>query len=101
MPSEWYEAYGTVIWESFAFGKPVVASRIGGIPELVVDGLTGLTFNPGDFNELAEKIKYLNNNPLLIEKMGKYCRKIVEEKITLEMNYKEIIEIFEKLRNTF
>ncbi|HHD83003.1 MAG TPA: glycosyltransferase, partial [Bacteroidetes bacterium] len=48
IPSECYEAFGRTIIESFALGKPVIGSRIGGIPELVKDGKTGYTFTPSD-----------------------------------------------------
>jgi glycosyltransferase involved in cell wall biosynthesis len=71
VPSRWYEVSGLIIYESFASGKCVVASNIGGLPELVDDGLNGLLFRPGDFNDLVEKIRYLINNPMRIRELGR------------------------------
>ena len=48
--------------ESFLFSKPVVGSDIGGIPELVKEGRTGLLFEPGNAAHLCEKMNYLWNN---------------------------------------
>ncbi len=57
VPSIWYEALGMVIVESFAYGVPVIASNIGGIPEMVVEGKNGLLFDPGNEEDLAEKLE--------------------------------------------
>lgn len=58
-PSRWYENCPFSVIESIRFGTPVVASRIGGIPELVRDGETGLLFTPGDSEDLERKIRKL------------------------------------------
>lgn len=58
-PSRWYENCPFSVIESIRFGTPVVASRIGGIPELVRDGETGLLFTPGDAEDLERKIRTL------------------------------------------
>ncbi len=58
-PSRWAEAAGLVNIEAQACGLPVVASRIGGIPEYVADGRTGLLFTPGNEQELARAVRRL------------------------------------------
>ena len=63
VPSIWLENAPLTIQEAFCAKVPVIASRIGGIPELVTDSLNGLLFNPGDANDLAEKMKFVINNP--------------------------------------
>lgn len=63
LPSECYENNPRTVLESFALGKPVVGSRIGGIPELVIDDFTGYTFDTGNVEDLREKIIYLVKNP--------------------------------------
>lgn len=57
VPSVWPEPFGLVVVEAFACGTPVVASRIGGIPELVDEGVTGLLVPPGDVKALASAIR--------------------------------------------
>jgi glycosyltransferase involved in cell wall biosynthesis len=62
-----------------AAGKPVVASRIGGLPYTVTDGLTGLLFEPGNPWDLVEKIARLLDDPGLRRKMGMAGRRRFEE----------------------
>src|SRR5690606_27073582 len=57
VPSEWYENNPLTILESYGLGKPVIGSRIGGIPEIVQDGQSGFLFEPGNINELATLLK--------------------------------------------
>jgi len=73
-PSVWAEAAGLVNLEAMACGLPVVASRIGGIPEFVEDGRTGFLFTPGDHRELAEWIHQLCDDPELRQRMGQEAR---------------------------
>jgi len=79
VPSLWPEPFGIVAVEAMAAGKPVIASRIGGLKDIVVDGVTGFLVEPGDVKQLAEKIELLMDNPDLYKKMGKAARKRVEE----------------------
>ncbi len=74
LPSLVPESFGVVIPEAFAFGKPVLASRIGGIPELVREGETGFLVTPGDSRELAEAILSLADRPRRLEFMSEACR---------------------------
>lgn len=59
LPSEWYENAPVSVLEAYALGRPVIGSRIGGIPELVVPGGTGLLVEPGDAAALAEALAAL------------------------------------------
>ena len=67
VPSIWPENSPLVIREAFLAGVPVVASRIGGIPETVTDGVNGLLFNPGDAVDLSRKVQQLVSSPALLE----------------------------------
>ena len=62
-PSEWYENSPYSVIEAFAHGRPVVATRIGGLPELVVDGVTGLVVEPRSPHELAAALKRILDDP--------------------------------------
>jgi len=97
LPSEWYENCPASILEAFALGKPVIGSNIGGIPELIEDGVDGVLFEPGNSEELSEKIAYLTSRPRLREQMGKNARKKVEEKYTPEVYYQSLMGIYQKL----
>jgi len=95
-PSEWYENYPFSIIEAFSLGKPVIASRIGGIPELVKDERTGLMFEPGNSGDLRRKIEYLINKPDKIREMGQDARTFVEKELNAEKHYLRLIEIYER-----
>ncbi len=76
LPSE-YEAFGLVLLESLAQGTPVIASRVGGIPEFVPDGEAGLIVPPNDPGELARAIERLWTDTTLARQLGAYGREHV------------------------
>jgi glycosyltransferase involved in cell wall biosynthesis len=93
VPSEWYETFGLVIYEAFACARPVVASQIGGIPELVADGLRGRLFQSGDVASLADAISSLLAHPQLRDEMGREGLHFVRE-FSPERNYCGIMNLF-------
>ena len=94
VPSYWYEAFGLVIAEAFSFGKPVIGSNIGAIPELVEDGKTGFLVKPGSSQDIADKIQYLSDNIDLSREMGKNARQKAEKLYKPELHYNKLIEIY-------
>jgi glycosyltransferase involved in cell wall biosynthesis len=74
VPSTWHEAAGLVNIEGLACGLPLVATRIGGIPEIVDDGRTGLLFPRGDHRELARHLRRLMDEPELRRSLGEAAR---------------------------
>ena len=96
IPSKWYENNPRSVLEAFSLGKPVIGARIGGIPELVKDRETGFTFEPGNAQDLREKIRRFISLPSSeIQDMGKEARKLVEEKFNHERHYQRLTEIYQ------
>ncbi|MFH2136781.1 MAG: glycosyltransferase family 4 protein, partial [Patescibacteria group bacterium] len=79
LPSVWYENYPMSLLESGAFGKAVVGSRLGGIPEIIHDGENGFLAEPGNVDDLREKIQRLFRDNDLCEKMGRRARELIIE----------------------
>ncbi len=73
-PSIWLEAFGIVAIEAMAMGRPIIASRIGGLSDIVVDGETGLLVPPGDSQALREAMQTLLSDPALRTRMGKVAK---------------------------
>jgi glycosyltransferase involved in cell wall biosynthesis len=69
VPSVSYENSPLVIQEAQAAHVPVIGSRLGGIPELIVDGFDGLLFEPGDFRDLAKQLRRLLDEPALLDRL--------------------------------
>ena len=96
VPSEMYETFSFATLESFALGKPVIGARIGGIPELIDNGIDGLLFEPKDVKDLKKKIDYLLSDKELVVEMGRNARKKVEERYHSELHYKRLMEVYKK-----
>lgn len=99
VPSEWYEPSPYVVLQSFAYGKPVIASNIGGLKDLIINKNNGLLFIPGDSDSLAQTIEKLIPDKNLIREMGANARMILENKHNSEKYYNDTINIFKKLIN--
>lgn len=93
VPSEWYENCPYAILEAFAAGKPVVASRIGGIPELVQHGQDGLLFEAGNALELADCIRTLAVDDRRRRRLGQSARKKIEKLYRPQSHYAGLMEI--------
>ncbi len=97
VPSECYENSPNVILESFAQGRPVVATAIGGIPELVNDGVDGLLVPPGDTRALANAIRWLWERPQVALKMGQAGRAKIEALYDAHAHYQHIYTLYKEL----
>lgn len=97
-PSLVYETFGLSILENYNLSKPVIASNLGALPEIVKNQQTGLLFNAGDSNDLAGKINYLLANKNLINIMGNNAKRMVEQKYNPEEHYHRLMRIYQKAR---
>lgn len=87
------ESFGVSILEAEACEIPVIATEVGGIPEVVHDGKTGFLVKPGDVKGISSKLELLIENSSLREEMGKYGRKYVEE----NYDWKDCVEKMHQL----
>jgi glycosyltransferase involved in cell wall biosynthesis len=92
--SQWEELFGWMIAEGMAYGKPIVATRVGGIPELVSDGVSGFLIERNDIPDAAEKLLRLIQDPELRHKMGAVGRNLVAEKFDLKINVAQLINLY-------
>lgn len=84
VPSVWEEPFGLVAVEAMASGRPVCASRVGGLQDIVRDGETGVLVPPHDAAALAEKLAWLLDHDALRRSMGMAARRRVEAHFSWE-----------------
>lgn len=82
VPSRWEEPLGLIAIEAAACGRPVVATRVGGIPEIIDDGRTGYLVAPQDVHALAARVEQLVSDPLLRRRLGETAREHIRENFT-------------------
>ena len=92
--SKWEELFGWMIAEAMAYGKPIIATNVGGIPELVQDGITGFLVERGDHSAAARKLDELARDPDLRASMGAAGRRVVEEKFNLKRNVAQLVRLY-------
>jgi glycosyltransferase involved in cell wall biosynthesis len=97
VPSLCPETLGYVAMEMLAVGKPVVASSIGGLPELVKDGETGLLFQPGDAGALAERMRRLAGDAGLSARLGEAGKALVARDCPPEGHYGKVMEVYREV----
>jgi len=95
VPSVWFEQFPMVILEAMALGLPVVASRIGGLPEIVEEGVTGRLFEPGNAEDLAEKVRSLWREPDLCRQMGKAGQEKVRREYSQDAYYRNLVAVYQ------
>jgi len=100
LPSLCYEGFPMVICEAYACGKPIIASRIGALPELILDKETGLLFQPNSARDLAQKIAWMIDNDSECIRMGKRARIEFEEKYYEKKNADKLIKIYHNVLNS-
>lgn len=97
VPSEWYENCPMSILEGMSFGKPIIGCNIGGIPELISDGTTGLLFEPGNVEQLRKCMAWMLEDQKRRRILGQAAFKQVETKFSRETHNKKLISIYRSL----
>jgi glycosyltransferase involved in cell wall biosynthesis len=88
------EGMPNAILEAMAAARPVVATRVGGVPELVKDGVNGILVEPGDVQGFARAVKYLLENPELAEKMGLAGREIAAREFRCDWVAQQFTDLY-------
>ncbi len=96
-PSHAYETLGKSILESYAWGRPVIASNLGSRQELVQHGVTGLLYSDGDREQLSHSIGFLFDRPDLIQKMGNAARNRVKKNHEPAQHVDKLLDIYYSL----
>ncbi|MFH1173496.1 MAG: glycosyltransferase family 4 protein [bacterium] len=94
LPSVKRESFGLVLLDAMAHAKPIIASRLGGIPEVIDDQVTGLLVKPGDADDLAQAIINLHRQPKLRQQMGRLGYERAKENFNLEKMMTKYYQIF-------
>lgn len=97
VPSLWNDTFPGVVFESLAFGKPVIGSRRGGIPEMIRDGENGLLFEPDRPEELIRALRRLGDEEGLRERMGRIARESSRPFLAIEAWVAQYIELYAEL----
>jgi glycosyltransferase involved in cell wall biosynthesis len=92
------ELLGLAVLEAMASGTPVVCSRLGGLPEVVQHGITGLLVEPGNIAELRESVASLLHDPALAHRMGRNARELVRAQFTWQATAERCLAAYEELR---
>ena len=94
VPSEWYENLPFAVLEPFALGTPVVGARIGGIPEMVEDGVTGYLHESGDPDSLRDALLWMSGPDADLVDMGKNARQRIEEDYNVDRHLDRLLAIY-------
>jgi glycosyltransferase involved in cell wall biosynthesis len=95
-----YENFPFAILEAQATGLPVISTKVGGIPELLVDNENGFVIAPGDSTELTQRLLVLLQDAKLAKEMGDCGRKLIEEKFDWRLITSQVINLYRELLET-
>jgi glycosyltransferase involved in cell wall biosynthesis len=101
VPSVCFENTPMSVYESHSYAKAVISSRLGSLPEQIIDGVNGLLFKPGDPTDLGEKISYLLDNPDLAINMGWQARERLASELSPEIHLERLLALFNSIRKNY
>ena len=88
-----------IVLEAAALGLPTIASRVGGITDVVIDNITGLTFQSEDVNALAEAMIRIAEDSVLRKKLGQNAREFVEKLYNFKMHAEQMEALYNEVIN--
>ncbi|RKU37235.1 glycosyltransferase family 1 protein [Candidatus Poribacteria bacterium] len=96
LPSEWYENCPMSVLESYAYGKPVIGADIGGIPELIVDGVDGFLVPSGEQETLRDRLLWMSEHKSEAAEMGRIGRYKMETEFNADIHYERIMNVYQQ-----
>lgn len=100
VPSICFENCPYSVLEAMEIGKPIIGSRIGGIPELVKDNVNGYTYAYDSINELTDKLKILFENDEKVKKFSDNSKRLYKENYSAEAYYNKLMKVYNKYIKT-
>ena len=97
LPSVCYEGFPISLLESFATGTPAIVSRLGPLAEIVQDNENGLHFDPGNAEDLVNKVLLISKDTMLARRLGENARRTYLNNFTPEKNYQKLMDIYRQL----
>ncbi|MCL0009297.1 glycosyltransferase [Providencia rettgeri] len=98
-PSRW-EAFGLNIVEAAYFSIPTIASKVEGLPEVVIDGKTGFTCDVNNIEEFSKRAAYLLENPEILSTMGNNAREYVNSNFGIQLMTQNYIDLYNNINKT-
>ena len=95
-PSVWFEGFPNTVGSAMGMGKPVIASKLGALPEIVDDGKTGLLCEPGNVDDLIARIEYLWRRPDVCRRMGEAGREKAMREYSPQACYERLMAAYRK-----
>lgn len=99
VPSLWPEPCSSIVTEAMASKKPVIASNLGGFPDLINDGIDGLLFEPGNPNDLERKIRRILDDENLMRKISENALNKAKKELNWNVVSDKIIKVYRKVLN--
>ena len=96
-----YESFGIIFLEAMRESKPVIGTRTGGIPEIIIDGENGFLIKPNDFKLLSEKLEFLLDNPKERIRLGNNGREKLEKTFSTDSFVNHTLEIYKKVISSY
>ena len=97
VPSEWQEVFPVTIMEGSFSATPVIAARIGGLPDMVLEGRTGRLFESGDVEDLYNALRWCETHPEQLRRMGAFARTYAASHFGESESYAQLIDIYDTL----
>ncbi|MEA5487692.1 MULTISPECIES: glycosyltransferase family 4 protein [Pseudanabaena] len=97
VPSQWYETFGRVVVEAFVCSKPVIASDLGALSELITSEYNGFLVPSDRINDWTEKLYWCGTNPEAMQIMGNNAYKTYKESYTRSANYHQLMKIYDSV----